>query len=147
MGIKEALEEIAARDVRALIKAEKSYGNSWKKRGGMGAFMMLARKWDRIDNQVRKFQFDIFNTIYEDPSPQGILDDIGDLRRYLFLVEAEVRAKLGGYSLDPPEGEAQESFKFLEGNTLETTNGPPSNGCEGDINQSSPLLRVIPPGK
>ena len=38
-------------DVKALEVAEKSYGDSWKKRGGIGAFMMLARKWDRIENQ------------------------------------------------------------------------------------------------
>ena len=60
MGIEEALEEVAFYDVEALVNAEKSYGNSWKKRGGMGAFMMLARKWDRIENQVKKFKYDIF---------------------------------------------------------------------------------------
>jgi hypothetical protein len=147
MGIKEAIEEVAIRDVEALVNAEKSYGNSWKKRGGVGAFMMLARKWDRIENQVKKCQYDIFNTIYEDPSSEGILDDIGDLRRYLFLVEAEMRAELGGYSLDTPHSEAQESFEFLEGNTLGTNGGPPSDGCEEDTNQSSPLLRVIPSEK
>ena len=38
-------------DVRELVEAEKSYGDSWRKRGGTGAFMMLARKWDRIENQ------------------------------------------------------------------------------------------------
>ena len=143
MGIKEAIEEVASHDVEALVNAEKSYGNSWKKRGGMGAFMMLARKWDRIENQVKKFQYDIFDTIYEDPSPTGILDDIGDLRRYLFLVEAEMRAELGGYSLDTPRSEPQESFQFFEGNTLGTKGGPPSDGSEEDTNLSDPSLRVV----
>ena len=147
MGIKKAIEEVASYDIEALVDAEKSYGDSWKKRGGMGAFMMLARKWDRIENQVKKFKYDIFDTIYDDPSPQGILDDIGDLRRYLFLVEAEMRAQLGGYSLDTPESEDQESFKFLEATTLATNNGSPRDGCEGDINQNSPPLRVIPLGQ
>jgi len=41
-------------DVRELVEAEKSYGDSWRKRGGVGAFMMLARKWDRIENQCIK---------------------------------------------------------------------------------------------
>jgi hypothetical protein len=143
MGIKETIEEVASYDVEALVNAEKSYGNSWKKRGGIGAFMMLARKWDRIENQVKKFGYDIFNTIYNDPSPQGILDDIADLRRYLFLVEAEMRAELGGYILGTPHSEPQESFEFLEGNTLGTNGGPPSDGCEEDINQSEPPLRVV----
>ena len=143
MGIKKAIEEVASYDIEALVDAEKSYGDSWKKRGGMGAFMMLARKWDRIENQVKKFKYDIFNTIYEDPSPTGILDDIGDLRRYLFLVEAEMRAELGGYSLDTPRSEPQEAFKFLEGNTLGNSGGPPSDRCEEDINQNDSSLRVV----
>ena len=50
--------------------------------------MMLARKWDRIENQVEKQGWDVFKTIYDDPSDKGILDDIRDLRRYLLLVEA-----------------------------------------------------------
>ena len=143
MGIKETIEEVASYDVEALVRAEESYGNSWKKRGGMGAFMMLARKWDRIENQVKKFEYDIFNAIYDDPSPQGILDDIGDLRRYLFLVEAEMRAELGGYSLGTLTDEPQESFQFLEGNTLGNNGGPPSDGCEEDVNQSEASLRVV----
>lgn len=143
MEIQKAVEEIASCDVAALVHAEQSYGNSWKKRGGMGAFMMLARKWDRIENQVKKFNYDIFNTIYKDPSSEGILDDIGDLRRYLFLVEAEIRAELAGYSLDTPNNEAQESFQFLEGNTLGTSGELPSDGCEEDINQNNSPLRVV----
>ena len=43
-----SLQTIADSDVVALQEAEKSYGDSWRKRGGVGAFMMLARKWDRI---------------------------------------------------------------------------------------------------
>jgi len=74
-------------DVRALDKAEQSYGDSWRKRGGVGAFMMLARKWDRIENQCIKNGYDIFDTIAKDPTNTGILDDIRDLRRYLILVE------------------------------------------------------------
>ena len=143
MGIKKAIEEVASYDIETLVRAEESYGNSWKKRGGMGAFMMLARKWDRIENQVKKFQYDIFDAIYQDPSPEGILDDIGDLRRYLFLVEAEMRAELAGYSLDTPGSEPQESFQFLEGNTLGNNGGPPSDRCEEDVNQSDSSLRVV----
>ena len=32
---------IAKKDVLKLEQAEKSYGTSWRKRGGVGAFMML----------------------------------------------------------------------------------------------------------
>ena len=82
---------LATEDVKGLHEAEQSYGDSWKKLGGVGAFMMLARKWDRLENQVTKVNYDVFQAIKEDTRPEGILDDIQDLRRYLLLVEAEVR--------------------------------------------------------
>ena len=84
-------KEIATEDIRALAKAEESYGDSWKKRGGVGAFMMLARKWDRLETQVSAKNFDVFEAADQDKRPEGILDDIQDLRRYLFLVEAELK--------------------------------------------------------
>lgn len=77
-------------DGRVLFQKEKSYGGSWKKRGGIGAFMMLARKWDRIEQQVQEHGYDVFKAIQNDSADEGILDDIRDLRRYLFLVDAEM---------------------------------------------------------
>tara|TARA_B110000858_G_C17795043_1_gene471947 strand:- start:1066 stop:1356 length:291 start_codon:yes stop_codon:yes gene_type:complete len=85
---------LASSDVTALEKAQESYGDSWRNRGGVGAFMMLARKWDRIENQVSSDNYDVFKTIKDDPSSDGILDDIRDLRRYLLLVEAHVSRKV-----------------------------------------------------
>ena len=81
------IDLLANGDVTALEEAQKSYGDSWRKRGGVGAFMMLARKWDRIENQVGKNNYDVFKTIKDDLTDTGILDDIRDLRRYLLLVE------------------------------------------------------------
>lgn len=86
----EIVKELAAMDAVELEERDKSYGSSWKQRGGVGAFMMLARKWDRIENLVKKHGYDIFSAVEHDPSPAGIIDDIRDLRRYLLLVEAEV---------------------------------------------------------
>lgn len=86
------LEQICATDVNVLMLKGKQYGNSWKKRGGVGALMMMARKWDRIENIVEHHKYDIFEASldsYEDR--EGLLDDIADLRRYLLLVEDEVR--------------------------------------------------------
>ena len=80
-------------DADELHKAEQSYGDSWKQRGGVGAFMMAARKWDRIEKQVLGHSYDIFSAMDEDRSPEGILDDIRDLRRYLFLIDAEMCAR------------------------------------------------------
>lgn len=116
MGYLDHLEDIVREDVMGLREAENSYGGSWKQRGGVGAFMMLARKWDRIEQQVKRVVFhemsdhdtvedatpavmvtpyDIFGHIKFDTRPEGIMDDIHDLRRYLLLVEAEMREQAG----------------------------------------------------
>jgi hypothetical protein len=85
------LNRAAKADVAALKEKHKTYGDSWKRRGGVGAFMMLARKWDRIENQCRQNGYDIFELGKEQfAAVDGILDDIQDLRRYLLLVESEV---------------------------------------------------------
>ena len=89
-----SLQTIADSDVVALEEAEKSYGDSWRKRGGVGAFMMLARKWDRIENQVKAQQYDVFGAIEADRRADGIMDEIQDLRRYLMLVEEHMSTDL-----------------------------------------------------
>lgn len=94
---------IMARDISQVVAKDREYGSSWKLRGGVGAFMMLARKWDRIENRVRQadasFQmdggrtpskYDIFEHIEADGREEGLLDDIRDLRNYLLLVEEEM---------------------------------------------------------
>lgn len=103
----EYLQRIANHDVEVLYVKEASYHGSWKKRGGIGAFMMLARKWDRIEAQVGRLQvqpndptlgppqFDIFAHAEADRRDEGLIDDIRDLRRYLLLVEAELEARHG----------------------------------------------------
>lgn len=87
----ERILEIANNDVVVLEEKGATYGNSWKKRGGIGAFMMLARKWDRIENICTSMNYDILAAGRADMG--GILDDIQDLRRYLLLVESEVLSR------------------------------------------------------
>lgn len=117
------LQAIAEADVAGLKQAQKSYGDSWKKRGGVGAFMMLARKWDRLEiamtkpvtvhdgwterwqeteqngadseDEVRRSvdSYDIFERTEADERSEGLIDDIRDLRRYLLLVESEMIAR------------------------------------------------------
>ena len=93
----DTVQSICINDHVSLCKSDESYGDSWKKRGGVGAFMMLARKWARIENQVKQGEqferyqeYDVFQAIEKDTNPTGIIDDIRDLRRYLLLVEAEM---------------------------------------------------------
>jgi len=126
------LEEIARRDVAGLKIAQISYGDSWKKRGGVGAFMMLARKWDRLEmaldptrvpgdireapisehSNVPVPAYDIFSAIAADKRAEGIIDDIRDLRRYLLLVESEMVARKADAALSTHrdnQGEPSES--------------------------------------
>lgn len=82
------LLKIGREDAITLVEKGRSYGDSWKRRGGVGAFMMLARKWDRIENIAKSDGWDIFGCASRNEG--DILDDIRDLRRYLTLVEHEV---------------------------------------------------------
>jgi|TARA_R110000782_G_scaffold181365_1_gene271669 hypothetical protein len=96
----EVVKALTEKDWKALRKSEESYGDSWRKRGGVGAFMMLARKWDRINVQVEKSSYDVFHAVEEDGREEGILDDIKDLRRYLLLVEAWCWMQTEEYAID-----------------------------------------------
>ncbi len=82
---------IANADVNTVIKRDKEYGASWKLRGGVGAFMMIARKWDRIEKEAKERGWDIFKVLEEEHmDPKLTIDDIRDLRRYLLLLDAEM---------------------------------------------------------
>ena len=84
------IKSIAQDDINSLIESEKSYGDSWKRRGGVGAFMMLARKFDRVEHQSEKHGWDVFEAGAVYSGEAGLLDDVRDLRRYLLLVEQEI---------------------------------------------------------
>ena len=98
-------KEILDDDLAIIGTKDREYGGSWKKRGGIGAFMMLCRKWDRLEEQTKNATttlededippYDIIQQAVHDDRPEGLLDDIADLRRYLLNVEAEVRAIRG----------------------------------------------------
>jgi hypothetical protein len=66
--------------------------------------MMLARKFDRIEQRVSSEiaatadapgaqRHNLFQHIVADRRAEPLLDDIRDLRRYLILVEAEMAAR------------------------------------------------------
>jgi hypothetical protein len=107
----EARQTVAQNDVLCLNERDHIYGSSWKKRGGVGAFMMLARKWDRLENILSKNvstpgfgtanKYDIFEFL--ELNPGNVLDDVRDLRRYLLLVESELLRR-GKVCLDSPKG-------------------------------------------
>lgn len=107
--MQDRLRQIVEQDVVELLKKDEEYGSSWKKRGGVGAFMMLARKWDRLEHQVASHGYDVFSAICKETREEGILDDIRDLRRYLLLVEQEFTANLPRQS---PKGRVEHPAPF-----------------------------------
>lgn len=80
---------------QTLEKKDAEYGGSWLKRGGVGAFMMLARKWDRIEEQLMRVGYDIFQGMETDVREEDIEDDVRDLMNYLALVLSEQRRRKG----------------------------------------------------
>lgn len=81
---------VATEDAKVLYEKGLHYGDSWKQRGGVGGFMMAARKWDRIQNIVepRLSNEASFSDVLRE-NPGNVIDDVDDLRRYLLLIEDE----------------------------------------------------------
>ena len=86
MTLLKKLGQLSQSDRDMLSAKGQQYGDSWKKRGGVGAFMMLARKWDRIELAVKDAGYDVFAAIEKEPE---LVDDLQDLGCYLWLVRAE----------------------------------------------------------
>lgn len=93
------MEKVVSLDVPVLKEKGKHYGQSWQQRGGVGAFMMLARKWDRLEQMCKTYGYDIFALLRSDIGEglvgqelpeEGVLDTLRDLRRYLLLVETYI---------------------------------------------------------
>ena len=87
----ERIEALGETDAEVLREKGRSYGSSWCRYGGVSAFMNLARKWDRLVHAVQgEYKYDIFAAAAADTRNEPILEDIRDLRRYLFLVEERI---------------------------------------------------------
>lgn len=83
---------IAECDQEILVQKERAYGASWRKYGGVSAFMNTARKFDRMVEQCKVNGYDIFKTDEKDRNGiEGVMESIRDLRRYLFLIEIYLR--------------------------------------------------------
>lgn len=89
--------DLVAKDLVSTLRSKGAqYGNSWISRGGVGAFMVLTRKWDRIVNQLKKDpQFDIIKHAQADTRQEGLKDDIEDLAAYLLLVLTYLKFQKG----------------------------------------------------
>ena len=83
------LNAITEELVKYVSEKDFHYGSSWRKRGGAGAFMVIARKWDRIEQVCETrhpAKYDIFNVFKEEDRRETILDDCLDLVGYLLIL-------------------------------------------------------------
>jgi hypothetical protein len=104
------LGAVAVADVEELRRKEKTYGGSWKKRGGTGAYHVSIRVVDRLQKIVEEqFNCDIFAAIKADPSGAdgSALAQVRDYRRYLMLIESEMIAE--GIIEDPVKRSTEEA--------------------------------------
>lgn len=84
-------------DVAQLRAKDREYGGSWRRRGGPGAFFVTCRKWDRVAHQLTTHGGELAAALDADRRAEGILDDLGDLRRYLLLWESVARDHDAGH--------------------------------------------------
>jgi hypothetical protein len=98
------LKQVADEDIKCLRQKEETYQGSWKKRGGVGAFMMCARKWDRLEVMMEE-NYNIFDGILGDASGAdgSVLAEVRDLRRYLLLIEAEMISRWDVLAIIPED--------------------------------------------
>jgi len=90
----EQLKHVADSIVSTIRAKDKAYGSSWKRRGGVGAYMMLVRKSDRLEEQVKKFNYDVFDALRlsgcsEEKGSERLIDTLEDLVAYGLLILAE----------------------------------------------------------
>jgi hypothetical protein len=120
------LKDLAQADVEFVVRKDQNYSGSWRKRGGVGAYMMLARKWDRLENfaEGHEKQYDIFDLVLAAEDPEDVLDDIKDLRCYLLLVESYLRQQMSP-SHQEKINEALTSLKEANEEIMKTKVGSP----------------------
>jgi hypothetical protein len=108
LPVQQAMEGMSVEVVNTLESKNRDYGQSWKRRGGIGAFMMLARKWDRIHTLIGERLSGVRSVAFLLNENRGdVLDDIRDLRGYLLLVEDHCLQARRGASVPWPERHLQ----------------------------------------
>jgi hypothetical protein len=110
VNYRQHVEDIATADAAVVVEKDKQYGASWCKRGGVGAYMVMIRKVDRMEEACQKRGYNIFEAVARDNRSEGLIDDIRDLRQYLLLIEAYL-VETGAVGI---QGSKQNEEKLVE---------------------------------
>lgn len=103
MGYIDHVKKLANDIADAVIRKDAEYGGSWLKRGGVGAYFVMIRKFDRLETQCRKFKFDILEAIQDQEPGEPLVDTIDDAIGYLLLIRSEAIERSGRRAVDAPE--------------------------------------------
>jgi hypothetical protein len=89
------LRSVALSGVALIVEKTRTYGPSWKRRLGPGAWFTTVRPWDRLETIVENHGGDVFAAIEAQPMGEdgSALACIRDMRNYLLLIEAEMVAR------------------------------------------------------
>jgi hypothetical protein len=94
----------------AVIKGHGKYGDSCLQRGGVGLYMMLARKWDRLERDASLTGYDLLSMIERDVVANvvdGVADDVLDLCAYLVIALSENQVGASPVQLDLFDSETE----------------------------------------
>jgi hypothetical protein len=97
MRYMDRLGAVVADAVGLIREKSLTYQDSWKRRGGPGAWFTVVRPWDRLETIVAQHGGDIFAAIEADTTGRdgSALACVRDILNYMILIEAEGRAILG----------------------------------------------------
>ena len=113
---KQNLLKVGTDIVNLLEEKTKHYGDSWKSRGGSGAFHNIARKWDRLENQCKKNKYDVFESILQDKKgEEGVKDSLIDLVGYGLLILSEMDQFTCSNKFHPVSKSQSKRITIMEG--------------------------------
>jgi hypothetical protein len=87
------VRETADSVIRTLHDKREEYGDSWRARGGQGAFFTTVRKFDRIEHSAKQCGYDVFAAFDRFPGEDGFEASVHDTIGYLLLWLAHHRAR------------------------------------------------------
>lgn len=80
------VRDLATSIIDVCEKKNREYGESFRLRGGQGAYFAYVRKPDRLEAQMKSRDYDVFNVDQDPCSTESIDETIRDEIGYLLLI-------------------------------------------------------------